>query len=452
MDSVANLTNSGTAIPGDENAAPALSARTRSNLLVGAHVALLLFLAIYFARPEDWIPGLAHAPVAKVTGVLVLLALLTSLQHVPRRLPREILYLGLLIAQLVAASLLSPVWRGGALQTTFAFAKVGLIVLVMAVAVSTPKRLRQVIFIQAASVGVVAAVTVWKHHAMGSRLEGSFGAYYTDPNDLALAMLITLPLCLALVFLSRSKIRKAAWVVVVLTMLYTVFLTGSRGGFLALVATTAVFLWEFAVRGRRRYLLAVALIAGVIFFQFSSGMLMGRLKRTLDAGEERTEAYDSAQIRQHLLWRSIELSMQHPLFGVGPGNFPELANWYVTHNSFTQMSAEGGIPAIVLYVLILWCGFKNVRRTKQLARGQGESRLWARALLASLTAYCVGSTFLSAAFEYFPYILVAYTTALFAIARKAAAQARQPEFSPIARQEVNFSINMPASEGSWYPG
>lgn len=445
MDSVASLTNSDAAIPSAQNATPARSARSRSDIAAGAHVALLLFLAIYFARPEDWIPGLSHAPVAKLAGVLVLIALLTSLQRVPRRLSREVLYLGLLIVQLAAASLLSPVWRGGAMQATLAFAKVGLIVLVMAVAVNTAKRLRQVIFIQAASVGVVAAVAVWKHHAMGGRLEGSLGAYYTDPNDLALAMLITLPLCLALLFLSRSKIRKAGWMAVVLTMLYTVFLTGSRGGFLALVAATAVFLWEFAVRGKRHYLLAVALIAGVILFQFSSGTLMGRLRSTLDDGADRAEAYDSAQIRQHLLWRSVELTMQHPLFGVGPGNFPELANWYVTHNSFTQMSAEGGIPAIVLYVLILWYGFKNLRRTKQLARGQGESRLWARALLASLIAYCVGSTFLSAAFEYFPYILVAYTTALFAIARKTAAQAGQLEFSPIARQEVNFSMDVPAS-------
>jgi O-antigen ligase len=290
---------------------------------------------------------------------------------------------------------------------------------------------------------------------MGGRLEVSLGAYYTDPNDLALVILISLPLCLALLFRSRSRIRKAVWVSVVLVMLYTVFLTGSRGGFIALVLTTAVFLWEFAVRGRRRYLLAVTLIAGVILFQFSSGILMGRLSRTLDGGEDRAEAYDSAQIRQRLLWRSIELTAQHPLFGVGPDNFQQLSgSWHVTHNSFTQMSTEGGLPAFVLYVSILWCGFKNVGKTKQLARGRPESRLWARALLASLVAYCVGSAFLSAAFEYFPYILVAYTTALFSITKKANAQVRRHDFPPTVREGTgaNLSMDTPDIELSRYPG
>ena len=47
----------------------ALTQRTRSRRrpLVGAYVALLLFMFIYCARPEDWIPGLSHAPLAKVT-------------------------------------------------------------------------------------------------------------------------------------------------------------------------------------------------------------------------------------------------------------------------------------------------------------------------------------------------------------------------------------------------
>ena len=177
---------------------------SQRNPLLGAYVALLLFMFIYCARPEDWIPGLSHVPLAKVTVILALLALLFSLQHIRQRLPPEILYLALLIGQLFLAAALSPVWRGGAFQTTLGFAKVLIVVVVMVVAVNTPRRLHLLIFTQVASVAAIAAVTLWKGHLVLGRLEGMLGGNYSDPNDLALAFVISLPMCLALLFLTRQ--------------------------------------------------------------------------------------------------------------------------------------------------------------------------------------------------------------------------------------------------------
>jgi len=395
---------------------------------VGAYVSLLLFMVVYCARPEDWIPGLSVVPLAKVAGVLALLALMFSLRQFRSSLPREVIYLILLVGQLFLAAAMSPVWRGGAVQKTLDFAKVLLIVIVMSVAVNTARRLRRLILIQAASVAVIAAVAVWKGHLLLGRLEGTLGGNYSDPNDLALAIIISLPLCLALLFLSRGGLQKAAWSLAILVMLYMVFLTGSRGGFIALIVTAAVFLWEFAIRARRRYLLVLAMLAGVILWQFSGGMLVGRLKGTFNQQEDTAASYGSSEARQQLFWRSVVVTKQHPLFGVGPGNFQELSgSWHVTHNSFTEISSEGGVPAFVLYVLILWSGFKNLRETKRFARGRTVSRLMARALLASLAGYVAGSVFLSVGYEFFPYFLVAYTSALFGIAKRSAAHSKARE-------------------------
>jgi len=400
----------------------------RQKPLVGAYISLLLFMVVYFARPEDWIPGLSVVPLAKIAGVLALIALMFSFRQIRNSLPREVIYLILLVGQLFLASMLSPVWRGGALQLTLNFAKALLIVIVMSAAVNTARRLRQLIFIQAASVAVIAAVAVWKGRLLLGRLEGTLGANYSDPNDLALAIIISLPLCLALLLLSRSGLRKAAWALAILVMLYTVFSTGSRGGFVSLIVTAVVFLWEFAIRGRRRYLLALAMLAGLILWQFSSGLMAGRLKGTFNQQEDTAASYDSAEARRQLFWRSIEITKQHPLFGVGPGNFQELSgNWHVTHNAFTEMSSEGGVLAFVLYVLILWSGFKNLRGAKRLARGRTESSLLARALLASMAGYVAGSVFLSVAYAFFPYFLVAYTTALFGIGKRSATHSKDRE-------------------------
>jgi O-antigen ligase len=412
---------------------------SRRKPLIGAYVALVLFMVIYFGRPEDWIPGLSNVPLAKIAGILALLALAFSFKHIRNRFPREVIYLFILIGQLFLASLFSPVWRNGAVMTTLDFTKILVIVIVMISAVNTMRRFRLLIFIQAASVALIAAVTILKGRVFGGRLEGMLGGNYSNSNDLALAMVISLPLCLGLLFLAKNRLRKTSLALAMLAMAYVVFLTGSRGGFFALIITSVVCLWHFAIRGRRRYILALIPLVGVIFWLSSGEMLRKRLNETFGSTQTDTEAYGSSQQRQQLFWRSIDITVEHPLFGVGPGNFQELSGaWHESHNAFTQLSSEGGLPALILYLLILSHGFTNLRRTKQLASKRTESNLLAGVLHASLIGYIVGSTFDSVGFQFFPYILVAYTTALFSIARKTASQSKQSKLasqSPVKNAE-----------------
>jgi len=390
---------------------------------------------------------------AKITGILALLALMFSVRQIRYSFPREVIYLILLVGQLSLASLMSPVWRGGAVYTTLDFAKVLLIVIVISIAVNTVKRLRQLIFVQAASVAIIAAVAEWKGRSIIGRLEGALGGNYSNPNDLALAIVISLPLCLALLLLSRSSLRKAAWALAILVMLYTLFLTGSRGGFIALVVTAAVFLWEFAVRGRRRYLLVLAGLSGAILWLSSNGMLADRLNGTFNSQEDVASAYGSAQARLDLFWRSVEVTKEHPLFGVGPGNFQELSgSWHVTHNAYTEMSSEGGMPALILYVSILWFGFKNVRATKRFGWGQKELVVLAGGLQASLAGYVVGSVFASTAYQFFPYLLVANTTAVFSIAKITALRSKESKSVSQSTLENEAYAQTSESGMSWHLG
>jgi putative inorganic carbon (HCO3(-)) transporter len=397
----------------------------------GAYISLLLFMVIYFARPGDWIPGLSVVPLAKITAILALLALVFSTLHSRKKLPREVFYLLLLVGQLFLAAGLSPVWRGGAVQSALAFAKILILVVIMALVVTTAARLRQLIFVQAASVAVIALVTVLKGHLILGRLEGTLGGSYADPNDLALAIIISLPMCLALLFLTRSLLWKAPWAAAILVMLYAVLSTGSRGGLIALIAAAATFLWEFAIRGRRRYLLVFAGLLGMALWTFSGGILVERFRETFSPNKVDTAAYDSAQARRALFWRSVEVTMEHPLFGVGPGNFMQVSgDWHMAHNSFTQMSSEGGIPALIFYLMLLGSGFKNIRTTKKFAKEHKGKIILAKALRSSLIGYIAGSVFLSVNYAFFPYFLVAYTTSLSLIAMKSTPLPRKPKASP----------------------
>jgi O-antigen ligase len=265
---------------------------------------------------------------------------------------------------------------------------------------------------------------VWKGRVLSGRLEGVLNGNYSNSNDLAVSIVISLPLCLALLFLTKNPIWKAAWALAMVIMAYATLLTGSRAGFISLATAASVCLWEFAVRGRRPYLLALGAVSGMVLLLSSGSMLGERLKETFSAEDPSSStAYTSSQQREQLLWRSIEVTAKHPLFGVGPGNFAIISgSWHVTHNSYTQMSSEGGIPALIFYVAILWYGFKNLERTRKFASRSREVKLLAGALRASLAGFVVGSLFASYAYQFFPYFLVAYTTVLLRIAKEHAAQ------------------------------
>jgi hypothetical protein len=151
------------------------------------------------------------------------------------------------------------------------------------------------------------------------------------------------------------------------------------------------------------------------------------------------------------LWRSIEVTLEHPLFGVGPGNFEVTSGvWHVTHNSYTQMSSEGGIPALVLFIVILSYGFKNLRRAKRLSGHKKELKLLAKALRGSLAGFVVGAFFASYAYQFFPYFLVAYSTALLRIVRDTPT-ARQYEPANETAPEMETESIEPEVSWDLYP-
>jgi len=393
----------------------------RSEPLAGAYFWLLAFFVVYCARPEDWVPGLRSVPLAKITAVLALAAFALSLGQA-RRLPREVLYLFLLFAQLCLTAAFSPVWRGGAFNAVFAFSKIVVIVPVVVLAVSTLARLRWLIFTQTASVFAIAIVSVVKGQLRTGRLQGALSGIYENPNELALAIVLTVPFCFFFMLRARGGFRKAAWFLAVGVMTYTLFLTGSRAGLLALVVTMGLLVYEFGVKTGRRYLLVLAGLAVFAMVLLAGGKVRERFEAmsygTVKSAED-ASAYESSVARRGLLWRSLAVTAEHPLLGVGPGNFAVVSgSWHVAHNTFTGFSAEGGLPALILFILLFWRAFDNVRKVQLLAQGQTEQKLLAGALRCSLVGFVVGAFFDSVEYHFFSYFLVAYTSALYAIAGK----------------------------------
>ena len=399
-----------------------LKQKNRREPLGFVYFGLVLFMFVYFARPQDWIPGLGAVPLAKITGILIFVALVFSFHDIRWRMPQEIIFLALFIAQLWLTVPFSTVWRFGAYSMMLSVSRVLPLVIVIYAAVRSMKRFRWILWVQAASVTVVAIASVAAPRPSGERLRGVLSGVYGNSNDLALIIDLTLPICLALTLTTRSIWKKLAWSVVILTMIYAVSLTASRGGAIALVVAALVCLWQIGVKERRFFLFLLVPIAVIAIGLYSGKALRERFDQTnLDpgTGNHYTGASSSAQQRKELLLQSLRITAQHPLFGVGPGNFPIVSGvWRVTHNSYTQISAEGGIPAFLLYVLFFWRGIANLREIRRYRKTEKRVWIFSVALEASLAAYLVGSFFNSVAYELFPYCLVAYTIALRLIVRR----------------------------------
>jgi hypothetical protein len=389
----------------------------------GAFFWLSAFYVVYCARPEDWVPGLKYIPLAKISGIFAVLGLLFSAgrsKRSLRHLPREAYYLLAMIAMLVVAGVLSPVWKGGALFKTLDFSKVLVAWVLTFVVITSFARLRRIIFIQSASVVVIAIVSLLKGRDH-PRLEGVIGGIYSNPNDLAFAIVLSLPFCVAFLLYTKKLPRKLAWVLAMLAMFTALFLTASRGGFVTLLATAMVCLWHFGVKGKRPQLIAAALLVGLMVGVTAGGRLKDRFFAI--SGENLEDpvdlsAHGSYEQRRLLMERSLEGVMHHPL-GIGLGNFANYSGtWRQVHVAYLQIAVEGGIAAGIFYLLFFWRGFANLRQLRRIGKLDEETDLLVGALHSSLIGFVVGALFSPEAYQFFPYFAVAYTSVLLAIAQE----------------------------------
>jgi O-antigen ligase len=416
----------------------------KQQLLHGAFFWLCSFYFVYCARPGDWIPGLSHLPMAKITGIAAFFGLISSLGKTKRKfsdLPRESHYLLGMIIVLFFSALVSPIWKGGAISHVLDFCKVYVAWVLTFMLVTTFDRFQRIMFIQSASVAVICTVSIIKGHST-SRLEGVLGGIYSNPNDLAFAIVLSLPFCLAFLISSKKVFVKMAWLGSILIMLTALIMTASRGGFVTLVVAGIVCLWHFGVRGRRFFLIiGTGMVSGVILIA-AGGRLIARFQAISgESVEGRYAAYESYEQRKYLMQKAIEGIARYPLLGVGVHNFAVYSEvWRDVHMTFLQIAVEGGIPAAILFILFFKRSFSNLKVLRKRRDLDTNMVLFVGALHSSMVGFIVGALFAPEAYQFFPYFAVAYTSALVAIVRE---QDQVPECLPEPTKKEDVFIYRP---------
>ena len=213
---------------------------------------------------------------------------------------------------------------------------------------------------------------------VGGRLALSQGSF-SDPNEYAITLLMGLPYWIMVAKTSQKKIWKTLAYLCMIPILITFLYTGSRGGMVALLVVAVIGFIQMSFPQKLVFCGAsgmLFLLGGVLlppyiqqrYFTFfkadTNAALDAKFQEQLEGGD-----VGSSEMRWQLLMGGIRLTLQHPVFGVGPGNFPaayyadtkskgQNGGWNANHNSYTEVSSEMGIPGLGLFLAMLFYSFR----------------------------------------------------------------------------------------------
>ena len=317
---------------------------------------------------------------------------------------------------------------------TSEMSKTVLMVFVVAGAIRGPRDLERIVAAVFYAIALYAAVVLGRFD-LGEGSQWRLGRlYYYDANDFATVAVAVMPLGVLLAIRARSWVMRGLPIVALIVISAVFVRSGSRGGFLALIASSVFFILSFRALSLAGRFAAIGVVAVVILAAGSE-----RYWTQIGSTFSQTDYNQTDESGRLQVWqRGLGYVMSNPLFGVGTSNFSvaegqlsEMASrqqygigvkWSAPHNMFLQVTAESGIPALVFFVGMLassFRGFKPAPGQRVRARRAPVSPVLKQALRASLLGFMVGAFFLSLAYTQLLYVLVALAVGVHKIERRA---------------------------------
>jgi len=404
-----------------------------------AYFFVLVFTAILYFRPQDTFSALAPVPIAAIVAVCACVGyVLARLQRGAPFVCTTELKIMLALTFFYAAGVPFAFWRTNSLMMLIGgWLKVLLIFFLLTQTMLTLERVRKLLWVIILCEFLIAAISIFQEGSVafeGLRVEGiSRGILWG--NYFGIVATTTLPYVGVLLLRSRSIIKSSLLVVMFSIVMRMLVLTASRGGALCLLFSLAL-VWLVLLRDSfRARLMSVGLtliILGTI--AFAPGIFWERIGTIWDRSSYATtteggSAIESELQRKRLLRRSIKYTLEYPVFGIGLGNFPivsgtltgQSSQWQSTHNSYTEVSSEAGIPALLLFVGLMFVVIRNMRRIRREFEKDARSFelcLLARATLVSVYVFMLSAFFSNVSYDFYLYYLAAIGVALQAVAQR----------------------------------
>jgi len=246
-----------------------------------------------------------------------------------------------------------------------------------------------------------------------------------DENDVALAMILILPLAVYLFRQSRSLRARLFWGAGSVAIFLAVLFTFSRGGFVGLVAM--MIYWVATSRSKAKAIGGV-ILAGALVFAVASPQYWARVETVTDIES------GTAQKRRNYWAAARRMFYDSPIWGVGGNNFGVLLPEYgiefkpekrrthwgrASHSMYFDLLAEFGLLGVLLIGSVLLWNFRDLRHVMRLTK-QGACSASIGELANSLRLSWVGFLVPAAFLSVLQYPHLYYLTALTVVAHRLA--------------------------------
>lgn len=381
-------------------------------ILARPYIGILVWSWIGYMNPHKLAWGWARSmPLAEIAAVPTMLGLLFSREK--KRVPISavtIVWAAFLI--FLTVSTFVAIYSEAAWSQWTKVAKIQLVAILTLVLITDRQRLHRLIWVIVLSIGffgVKGGLYVLRTGGSTGRVWGPPGGFISGNNELALALLMVLPL---MFFLrrheSRGWVRHAMLLVIGLTVV-SVIGSFSRGALLGLIAC-GVFLW---LKSSRKLPVAIAIAVGsVVVFALMPQTWWARMG-TIETYQEDS----SARGRLDAWTLAFRVANDRPFGGGFDFWSPDVYNAYGVgfikaqdaHSIYFEILGEHGWVGLLLFLGLIattWrAGTKLVKATRSSPDLEWERDL-AKMLQVSLIAYMVGGAFLGLAYFDLPYHLI----------------------------------------------
>jgi len=256
----------------------------------------------------------------------------------------------------------------------------------------------------------------------------------SDPNFYAQILVMLAPIALYRFWDEQSPGRKALAGYALFVVALAAVSTFSRGGAIALAFVTALALVQKKVRLRHLVPVLLALLPLSYLAPQSVSDRLGTLVQLAPTGADDTDASvadSSFRDRRRLMTVAWQMFSDHPLIGVGAGNYSDHFDQYADqvgmtvssyekfgrehfpHNLYLQFAAELGVTGLLAFAAIVVASFAALRRAyaRFAAAGDIESADMVVSVALGLLAFLVTSLFLHGTYIRYMWLLVAIAAA-----------------------------------------
>ena len=383
------------------------------NTLKNPYVGILLWSWLSYMNPHRLAYGFAYsAPFAQITAIVLVISMFISkgAKKPPVNALIVIWVFYIIFMGITAVSAYFPIEAKAYYSKVL---KVQFVVFLTMMLITDLDKLSKLIWVIVISIGfyTVKGGIFTLLTGGGYIVFGPSGSFIEDNNELAVAGLMIVPLMMYLYYIQEKKWIKILLILAIVSTLFSVCGSQSRGAFLAIFAT-GFFYWT---KSQRKLLSAfIILFVGLSVFSFMPESWYKRMN-TIQGYEN-----DGSAMGRINAWHYAFNAANDNLLGMGfeswtPKTFaiyaPNPTDVHVAHSIYFSVLGDHGWIGLIIYFLVY---FLTLRKLVKIIKMEPMSEIHksyiflAKMLQISFISYFVGGAFVSLSYYDLPWHLIGF--------------------------------------------